>query len=243
MITRFACGESDPQNKAYWDEMRSRDYSPSFPAVKNFIRKNASRRRGPKKRNKRTVWVVALLFPLLVFFSCSRNTYTNPQGATLSFTAKDTLQTTIDYLLRQYADKEWKAVFWPRGSTLRSVISTSEKQYDRLKELAEKLKEIPGITELYLSAVKTTVKESPLSRLSYKLFNRHFNASDASDKQLRTALEAKLKETGRHDLQLTLVRENGRRQIALVPNDETHDFSLEFTLLDGSKIIAIGEKW
>lgn len=243
MTLKSAYQETNPEDNTYWNDMRNHDYSASFPVVKNFIRHNSPQMKRPKNTRKRMALLLAVLLPMLLFFSCQRNTYIEPQGATLSFTAKDSLQTTIDYILRQYADKEWKAVFWPRNGIVRGVISTSAEQYEKLQQVTEKLKAIPGITEIYLSAVKTATKESPLSRLSYKLFNWHFNTVDVSDEKLHVAIASKLKETGQPNLQLKLVKENGRKQVSLIPNGNTHNFSIEFTLLDGSYVTAIAEKW
>ena len=113
MILRLAYQENDPENNPYWNDMRNHDYSKSFPAVSNFIHQNSTKTRSPKRRNRIT-WVVAVVLPLLIFFSCKQKTYTQPQGATLGFTAKDSVQSTVELAIQQFAESRpeegWKAL-------------------------------------------------------------------------------------------------------------------------------------
>ena len=85
-------------------------------------------------------------------------------------------------------------------------------------------------------------KESPLSRLSYQMFNKHIGATSTSEEQLRREIETKLQETGLYNLDVQLVKENGRKQVKFASNGKTSDFSIELTLRDGSNVTAIGEK-
>src|SRR5215212_6530478 len=110
MILKIAYKELDPEDNSYWNNMRNRDHSASFPAVKDFIHQNAAKMKRPNRRRNRITWAVAVLLPLLILFSCKRKTYIEPQGATLSFTAKDSVQSTFEFLLPQYAEKEWQSV-------------------------------------------------------------------------------------------------------------------------------------
>jgi hypothetical protein len=223
--------------------MRNHDYSTSFPAVREFIYQNSQKMRSPNRKRNRITWILAVLLPLLIFFSCQRETYIEPQGATLSFIANDSVQSSLDFVLQKHADKKWRSVLRSHAGTMHGIVSAPNESYDKLKVFAEELKTITGVTELYLSATTTTVEESRLSRLSYKIFNCHVDATVASNEQLRTEIETKLKETGLHNLKVQLVNENGRRQVKFEPTGKNHDFAIELTLRDGSNITAIAEKW
>ena len=244
MKSKLPFQKTDLEDAPYWNKMRSHDYSKSFDAVKVFIHQQSAimNKRKERKNRIRLMLIIALL-PLMVLLSCKRNNYVQSQGATLSFTTNNSLVNQIDQVVRQYADKEWRVVFRPHGGTLRAVISTSAKQYEKLKEVADKLKAIPGISELYMSSIATAIKEPVLSRLSYKLFNWHFNAIDISDEQLRIAIQSKLMEIGQQGLQLQVVKESGRRQVNIASSNRVSNFSIQLTLSDGSNITAQAEKW
>ena len=243
MISKPTYPETDPVSDPYWDDMRKQDYSKSFHAVAEFISQNAHQAKVPHKRRNRLVWILAIFLPLLVFFSCKRTTYTEPQGITLSFIAKDSVQSALDFLLQQYAEKEWKSVLHSHAGTIQGTIYAPAESYSKLKAFSEKLKALPGVAELFLSVMNATVKESPLSHLSYTIFNWHFNSIRTSDEQLRMEINTKLKETGIYNLQLQLVSENGKRQVKLLPNGKVNDFSIDLTLHDGTNITALAEKW
>ena len=243
MISRVPYQENDPNSGPYWDDLRSRDHSKSFGAVGDFIRQNAHKMRNPNKRRKPIIWALVVLLPLLVFYSCKRQTFIEPQKATLSFTANDSILSTLELEIHQFADKNWIVVLRPHAGSMYGTISAPNESFDKLKAFAEKLNSMPGVAELYLSAVSTTVKESPLSRLSYKIFNRHVDATGTSDEQLRSEIEKKLKAVDLLHLKLELIKENGKREVKLVPIGKTRDFSIDFTLQDGTSVTAIAEKW
>jgi hypothetical protein len=144
MILRLAYQENDPENNPYWNDMRNHDYSKSFPAVSNFIHQNSTKTRSPKRRNRIT-WVVAVVLPLLIFFSCKQKTYTQPQGATLGFTAKDSVQSTVELAIQQFAEKTWKVVMRSHGGIIHGTIYAPSKSSGKLKLFVEKLKTIPGV--------------------------------------------------------------------------------------------------
>lgn len=242
MKLSFAYQEIDPVTNPYWDDMRNHDYSTSFPAVRDFIHQNLQKMRSPNKRRNRISWVLGVLLLLLIFFSCQQKTYIEPQGATIGFIAKDSLQSTLDLAIEQFADETWRIVMHSHAGTIKGTIYASVDSSGKLKAFVEKLKTITGVTELYFSAMTTAVKESRLSHLSYKIFNRHIDGTGASDEQLLSEIESKLKENGLH-LRVQLVKENGRKQVELRPIGRTRDFSINLKLLDGSNVIAIGEKW
>jgi hypothetical protein len=243
MILERACQETDPVNDPYWNDIRNHDYSTSFPAIKDFIHKQSPNGRRRNNRTKYFTWVIAVLLPLMIFFSCKRKTYIEPEGATLSFIAKDSVQLTLEFTLQQYVEKKWSVVFRSHAGTIHGTIQAPGESYPNLKTLSEKLKMIPGVAELYLSAVQTTVKESRLSRLSYKIFNRHVDAVGASNEQLLADIRAKLRETGLHNMNVQLLEENGKRQVKFIPTGNSRDFSIDLTLRDGSTVSAIAEKW
>lgn len=243
MILKLAYQEIDPVNDPYWNDMRNHDYSSSLPGVREFIHQNSREMKSPNKRRNRFTWILAVLAPLLVFFSCQRKTYVEPQSATLSFIAKDSVQSRFDFVLQKYAEKEWKSELLSHAGTMHGTVSAPNESYNRLKTFAEELKTITGVNELYLSSERTTVIESRLSRLSYKIFNRHIDATEASDVQLRNEIEAKLKETGLDNLKVQLVKENGRRQVKFIPDGKTRDFTIDLTLHDGTNVTAVAEKW
>jgi len=243
MISRLASQEIDPVNDPYWNDMRKRDYSSSFPAVSQFIHHHSPKMRSANRRRKHVFWVIAVLLPLLIFYSCKRKTYIEPQGATLSFIANDSVQSTFDFALKQYADRHWECVLRSHAGTIHGTIYAPSVSYSKLQEFSEKLKTINGVAELYLSAVSTTVKESRFSRLSYKIFNRHVDAKGASDEQLRTEIETKLKASGLLNVKVQLLTENGRRQVKLIPTGNKRDFVIDLKLRDGSSVSAVAEKW
>jgi hypothetical protein len=222
--------------------MRNHDYSRSFPAVKDFIHQNSQKMKSPNKRRNYITWMLAVLLPLLIFFSCKRETYIEPQEATLSFTAKDSAQSNIEFAVQQYADKKWRVIFRPHAGTIHGTIYAPSDAYSGLKTFSDKLKIIPGVIDLYISAFNPAVKESRLSRLSYKLFDRHVDAKSATDEQLRTAIELKLKESGLPYLKVQLINEYGKKLIKFVPTGNNSGFSLDLTLPDGTNVTAISEK-
>jgi hypothetical protein len=243
MILRVGYQESDSANDPYWDSMRNQDYSRSFPAVKEFIHQNSQKMKRPNKRRNFITWALAVLLPLLIVFSCKRETFVEPQNATLSFLAKDSSQSSVEFLIQQYADKQWKVVMRSHAGTIHGTIHAPTETYDKLKTFSEKLKSLPGVNEFFLSSFSTTVEESRLSRLSYKIFNRHFDAKSASVEKLRAELEAKLKEVGLNDLKLKLTKADGRMQLNTEPTGTGYEFSVDLTLSDGTNVTAIGEKW
>lgn len=243
MILRVSYQENDPKSGPYWDDFRNRDHSKSFSAISDFIRQNAHNMRSPNKRRKSIIWALVVLLPLLVFYSCKKQTYMEPHKATLSFTAKDSILSTLELEIHQFADKNWIVVLRPHAGSMYGTISAPNGSFDKLKAFAERLNSMPGVVELYLSAVSTTVKESPLSRLSYKIFNQHVDATGPSDEQLRSEIEKKLKAIDLLNLKLELIKENGRRQVKLVPSGKTRNFAIDFTLQDGTSVTAIAEKW
>ena len=243
MLARLSYNEIDPLTDPYWNDMRNRDHSKSFSAVSDFIRQNAHRMKRPGKRRKHITWALVILLPLLIFYSCTKQTYIEPQKATLSFTANDSILSTLDLTIHQFADKNWRAMLHPHAGSMYGTISAPSESFAQLKAFAEKLKSMQGVTELYLSAVSTTVEESRLSRLSYKIFNRHVDAKESTAEQLRTAIEKKLLEADLQNLKLELTKANGGTALRLVPNEKTRDFSINFTLPDGTTVTAVAEKW
>ncbi len=242
MILKLAYQETDPVSDPYWNNMRNHDYNTSFPAVRDFIQQSSQKMRSPNKRRNRITWVLAVLLPLLIFFSCQQKTYIEPQGATIGFIAKDSLQSTLEFAIQQFADKTWKIVMRSHAGTIHGTIYASTDSSSKLKAFVEKLKTITGVTELYFSTMTTAVKESRLSHLTYKIFNRHVYRTGATDEELRSEIESKLKENGLH-LKVQLVKESGRKQVELIPRGEIRDFSIDLTLLDGTNVTAIAEKW
>jgi len=242
MILKLAYQENDPVDDPYWNDMRKHDYSKSFPAVREFIHQNSLKMRSPNRRRNRITWLLAVLLPLLIVFSCKRETYIEPQDATLSFIANDSAQSHLEFAIKQQAEKTWRVVFKSHTGTIHGTINVPAKSYDKLKEFAEKLKTIPGVMELYLSALSTSVKESRFSRLSYKIFNLHVDATSASDEQLSTEIETKLKAIGQYKLKVLLIKEDGKKHVKLVPIGKTGEFSLDLTLQDGTNVTATGEK-
>lgn len=95
----------------------------------------------------------------------------------------------------------------------------------------------------FFTIITRTFYSSRLSRLSYKIFNQHIDATGASNEQLNTEIETKLKETGLHNLKVQLVEENGRKQVKFIPNGQARNFSIDLTLRDGSNVTAIAENW
>jgi hypothetical protein len=244
MISKPTSQESDPVNNPYWDEMRNHDYKASFAAAKNFLHQNESKMTRSYKERKRGIWILSmLLLPLLVVFSCQRKTYIEPQGATLTFCAADSLSPAIEGMVRGLATKDWRAIFMPRGGKRLGTVTASAQQYERLKAFSQKLMAMPGVTEIYLSALKTAVEESRLSRLTYHIFDLHLDARDATDVQLRHEIAKRIKDAGQENLQLELVKVNGKKQVTLVPTVKTQNFSLDFTLPDGTNVTAMAEKW
>jgi hypothetical protein len=235
--------ENDPVNDSYWENMRSHDYGTSFHAVKDFIRQNSQKRKSPNKRRRYIAWLLVALLPLLIFFSCKRETYIEPQDATLGFLAKDSVQSAIELAIQQHADKRWRVVMKSHAGIIHGTVYAPTETHNQLKALAEKLKTITGVTELYLSSLSTAVEESRLSRLSYKIFDRHVDATSASDEQLRTEIETKLKAIGQYDLKVQLMKENGKRQVKFEPTGNDHEFSVALTLSDGTNVTATAEKW
>lgn len=240
MILRLAYQENDPVENSYWNDMRNHDYSKSFAAVKGFIHQNSPQMRSPNKRRNHITWLFAVLLPMLIFFSCKQNIHIEPQGATLSFIAKDSVQSTVEFAIQQFADNTWKVVMRSHAGIIHGTIYTSDKSSVKLKAFIEKLKTTTGVMELHYSAASTAVKESRLSQLSYKIFNQHIDAKSTSNKQLCTEIETKIKATGLHNLKVQLVEENGKKLVKFVSTGKNQDFSINLTLRDGTNVIAIG---
>ena len=242
MILKLAYQENDPVDDPYWSDMRNHDYSKSYPAVKDFIHQTSQNMKRPNKRRSYITWMLAVLLPLLIFFSCKRETYIEPQEATLSFLANDSAQSSIEFAIQQYADKKWRVVFRSQTGTIHGTIYAPSDAYSGLKTFGDKLKIVPGVTELYISAFNPTVKESRLSRLSYKIFNQHIDAKSTSDEQLQIEIEKKLKAIDLHSIKVQLINEDGKKHVKFVPIGKTGEFSLDLILQDGTNVTAIGEK-
>lgn len=240
MILRLAYQESDPVINPYLDDIRSHDYSRSFSSVRDFIKQNSDKRRDPNKRRFRITWVLVILLPFLIFFSCKQKTYKEPQGATLSFTATDSAQSRIDFVIQQYADKTLRVVLRSHAGTIHGTFYAPTDSSSKLKAIAEKLKAITGVNEIYLSAMSTTVKESPLSRLSYNIFNRHVDATGATDEQLRTEIEGTLQKSGLLNLKVELITDGGKKKVKFVSKGKGVNFSINLTLRDGTNVTGIG---
>jgi hypothetical protein len=241
MSSKYPDQGSNPANKIFWDEMRNHDYSGSFTGVSNFIQQNSTQITHNRRRQY-GVWMVAILLPLLIFLSCQRKTFMLPQGATLTFMVSDSLNPAVMQLVRQHADKEWKAIFKPHAGAVLGTVFTPVEQYEKLKTFTEKLRAMPGVSEVYHTAIRTMIKESYVSRLSYRLFNHHIDDINASA-QWRNEISRKLIETGLGNVQLQLVKEGRIRQVKLVPTGKTKDSSLAFALGDGTMVTAIVERW
>ncbi len=242
MILRLAHQENDPANDPYWNDMRNHDYSKSFPAIKEFIHQNSPKMRNYKRKRNRIGWALAILLPLLVVFSCKRETYIEPQGATLSFIAKDSLESFLAFAIQKYGDDKWRVVMHSNDGTMFSTIYVPAESYDKLKEFAEKLKPNTGVAELYLSAVSTSLRESRFSRMSYKIFNQHVDAKGATDEQLSSEIEKKLKAIGVSNMKVQLVKEFGKKQVKLIPTGKGKDFTVDIKLQDGSNVSVIAKK-
>ena len=236
--------QSGGEEQLHWNALKQQDYSGSFNEVEAFLRSRPSNVNRKTSYRRRLIRIAVLaMLPLLVFLSCKQNNYVQEQGATLSFTAHDSLLSRIDQIIQQYHDKDLRAVFKPSTGIMRAVITTSSRKYQMLKEMAEKLQAIPGINELYVSSVTTTVREPILSRVTYQLFNQHFNAVDLTDEELSLEFKQKLAtvETGLLPLELTTT--NGRKQLMFASTEKMRNFSVDLTLKDGSNIRAEASKW
>jgi hypothetical protein len=242
MISNHAEGESNPVNKTFWDETRNHDYSDSFPGVSRYIHQKASLIRTPDKTRRYKILIIAGLLPLLVFLSCQRKTYMQPHGATLTFMVIDSLSPAVEHAVRQHAEKEWGAVFRPHAGAKLGTVYTPVEQYEKLRSFAEKLKAMPGVSEVVHTAMRTRIKESAVSRLSYQLFNQHIDDINETE-EWRSEIATRLKATGVQNLQLDLVKGNGNQQVKLVPIGKTRDLSLDFALRDGTIVTAKVEQW
>ena len=199
--------------------------------------------RNPRRKRQRIIWALAVFVPLVIFFSCKRETYIQPQGTTLSFIANDSVQLLIEHTIKQYAEKPWRVIFRSHAGRMQCTIKAPGESYKKLNAFTEKLRTFPSVAELYLSNVSTTVKESRISRLSYKIFNEHIDATSASKEQLAEQLKRKLQQDGVDSLMVQLLKENESIHAVFVPTGKNRDFSLDITLDDGTKVSAMAEKW
>ena len=176
---------------------------------------------------------------------CARPAVKNPQriDTTLSFIANDSVQLLIEHTIKQYAEKPWRVVFRSYAGRMQCTIKAPGESYSKLNAFTEKLRTIPSVAELYLSSLSTTVKESRISRLSYKIFNEHLDATSESQEQLANQIERKLREEGLDSLMVQMLKENESIHMVFTPTGKNHDFSLDITLDDGTKVSAKADKW
>lgn len=240
MILKIAYQDTNGSDMdPYWNALRGKNYDASFNDVKSFIKKKEDiigRRKKPARNRK---WMLAILIPVLVVVACTKTERTEAIGYTVSFVAPENNKQVFQKIQSLTGGTQVVADNNIPGFVSYTFFIPTGKA--TTESLTRELQGINGIHQLSIVPVNTQVKESLASRLSYKIFNKHIDATGVPDDVLQQSIEIQLKNSGL-DVNVEIVLKNNHRSIRLKPAAGSDDFTIDLSIQDGPRKMVIQEE-
>jgi hypothetical protein len=232
----------------YWEGMKQHDYRQSLPAVKKFIKGNEEllRNRKPKRYKRSFGWAMALLVPLLIVLSCTRVENLEPLGYTINFSIPQNQVLNLKNHSLVNENKGWQMLSGKDAKDANYLSLTffaPANEKSKLDAFINEVKAIRQVRNFQLTPVNTTINESLLSRISYKVFKAHIDARGLTPEELRSTIKTQLNRSGLKNIDVVIENDvEGTRMIKLVPRNETGDYSIDIKIDDGLTRTAIKEE-
>ncbi|HEX8333427.1 MAG TPA: hypothetical protein VF622_12435 [Segetibacter sp.] len=248
MMLKVAYQDYNSNIDPYWESMKQHDYRQSLPAVKRFINDNEEllRNRKPKRYKRNFGWALALLVPLFIVLSCTRVENLEPLGYTLNFSIPRNEALDLKNHTLVSAKQGWQMLSGKDAKDLNYLSLTffaPANEKSKLDAFINEVKAIPQARNFQLTPVNTTISESLLSRISYKVFKAHIDARGLNPEELRSTIKTQLNKNGLNNIDVVIENNaEGTRMIKLLPHNESGDYSIDIKIDDGLSRTAIKEE-
>jgi hypothetical protein len=240
MILKIAYQDTNGNDMdPYWDALRGKNYEASFKGVKSFIKKKESMMGRRRKRVPAWRWMLAALIPVLIVVACTKTERTEPIGYTVSFAVPEGNKQIFQKIQSLSGGTSVVADNIIAGYISYTFFINSGKAGKEF--LTKELQAIKGINQLSIVPVNTQVKESLASRLSYKIFNKHFDATGVEDDVLKQSIESQLKNCN-IIAEVEFFTRNGHRLIKLKPAAGSVNYSIDLSIKDGPRKMVLHEE-